>query len=63
MLKTIIIKDKDSDQVVGEFEIDIEYQNANLHANDFYDEAWKNAIEDGLVNKEEKYKYRISFKE
>lgn len=59
MLKNVQIYDVDTGEIVSEYPIVLEFISASDA--DYYDEAWKNAIDEELVDIEHRSKYEIKF--
>lgn len=57
-----IIKD-DSGEVVAQYIVNIGTQNYTPSDNEYYEQAWKCAEDDGVVKSSDKNKYRFSFAE
>ena len=59
MLRKVQITDKNSDNIIAELPIILKV--ADAQNKDYLNEAWKNAIDNGLVDPGTRSDYRIEF--
>jgi hypothetical protein len=60
MKKCVKIFDSKSGKQVVEYPISIDYIGINVGDNDFYDEAWKCAVDDKLVESDGRLEYKFA---
>lgn len=61
MSKKVVIMENSTGKVVSIDEINLRAVNYDLEDSEWFDIAWRNAVEDGLVNETDREKYSISF--
>jgi hypothetical protein len=61
MSKKVLIRENSTGNVVCIDEINLRAVNYDPDEREWFDIAWENAVEDGLVNDEDRANYSISF--
>ncbi len=59
MIRKVTIIDKPSKQIVAEYPVKL--SGGEHFKEDYFDEAWENAIDDGLVDKSKRADYFMKF--
>jgi len=61
MNKKVLIRENGTGSVVSIYEIDLTAMNYDPDEKEWFDLAWKSAVEDGLVIEKDRSKYSIIF--
>ena len=59
MLRIVRISEKDSNRIIAESSVILEFDDASDQ--DYFDKAWQDAINDGIVNPQIRSDYKIEY--
>jgi hypothetical protein len=58
----VLISKKTSSHIIAGYEIELGSINSKVTENDYFEQAWENAVEDGLVDEGTREDYRFELR-